>query len=186
MLIAYPLVGPNLGRLVELVRKFPGTTFSVAHRRRRTRPGRSPRRWRRPGIKVGVILDLDVGQHRTGIAVGDGALALYELAASLPGLTPDGFQLYDGHNNQPDRADREAAVRAVHPAGAGPAQESRGEGPRPCRGWCCGGTPTLPGVRGHDATCPASSARRARSCCTTPVTARSTPTSPASPRPRCW
>ena len=85
------------------------------------------------GITAGVILDLDVGQHRTGIAVGDAALALYELAASLPGLTPNGFQLYDGHNNQPDRAEREAAVRAFIAAGARAAQESRGEGHSPCR-----------------------------------------------------
>jgi len=26
-------------------------------------------------------------------------------------LTPNGFQIYDGHNNQPDRAAREAGVR---------------------------------------------------------------------------
>ncbi|MBY0457503.1 MAG: alanine racemase, partial [Gemmataceae bacterium] len=29
VLIAYPLVGPNIGRAVELVRKFPQTTFSA-------------------------------------------------------------------------------------------------------------------------------------------------------------
>src|ERR1044071_5472522 len=29
VLIAYPLVGPNLGRLAALIRKYPGTSFSV-------------------------------------------------------------------------------------------------------------------------------------------------------------
>src|SRR6266542_6361781 len=29
VLIAYPLVGPNLGRLAELIRKYPGTTCST-------------------------------------------------------------------------------------------------------------------------------------------------------------
>src|SRR5436305_15026107 len=29
VLIAYPLVGPNVGRLAHLIRKFPNTTFST-------------------------------------------------------------------------------------------------------------------------------------------------------------
>ena len=110
VLIAYPLVGPNVGRAVELVRRFRGTAFSAlidspAPTRELSAAAHAA------GREIGVVLDLDVGQHRTGIAVGPGALALYELAGSLPGLRPDGFQLYDGHNNQPDRAEREKAVR---------------------------------------------------------------------------
>ncbi|QJW97036.1 D-TA family PLP-dependent enzyme [Frigoriglobus tundricola] len=110
VLIAYPLVGPNIGRLTQLIRTFPGTRFStlIDHpdAARALAAGVAA-----AGLTVGAVLDLDVGQHRTGIPVGDDALALYALAASLPGLTPDGFQLYDGHNNQSDRAEREKAVR---------------------------------------------------------------------------
>src|SRR5262249_52841795 len=54
--------------------------------------------------------DLDVGQHRTGIAPGPEAAKLYETIAKLPGLRPGGLHVYDGHNHQESRCDREAAV----------------------------------------------------------------------------
>lgn len=110
VLIAYPLVGPNLGRLADLINKYPGSTFSTliddADATRALSAAMVA-----AGVKVGVLLDLDVGQHRTGVPVGERALALYQLAGSLPGLTLSGFQIYDGHNNQPDRTAREAGVR---------------------------------------------------------------------------
>jgi D-serine deaminase-like pyridoxal phosphate-dependent protein len=95
------------------------------------------------GLTVGGLMDLDVGQHRTGIPIGDGAAALYELAGKLPGLRPNGFQLYDGHNNQPDRAEREAAVRAfIAPVlDLRAAVEKRGV---PVPRLVCGGTPSFP------------------------------------------
>jgi D-serine deaminase-like pyridoxal phosphate-dependent protein len=142
VLIAYPLVGPNVGRLAELVRKFPGTNFStlIDHPEvaRALSAGLSA-----VGQSVGVLLDLDVGQHRTGVPVGDEALALYELAAKLPGLTPNGFQLYDGHNNQPDRAAREAGVRQF----IAPVLELRAKAEAkgiPVPRLVCGGTPSFP------------------------------------------
>ena len=142
VLIAYPLVGPNVGRLAHLIRKFPGTQFSalIDHpdAARALASGLSAAK-----LTVGAVLDLDVGQHRTGIPVGPDALALYELAASLPGLTPAGFQLYDGHNNQPDRAERDAAVRAfLAPVlQLRAAAEAKGI---PVPRLVCGGTPSFP------------------------------------------
>jgi D-serine deaminase-like pyridoxal phosphate-dependent protein len=142
VLIAYPLVGPNVGRLAHLIRKFPGTSFStlIDHpdAARALSSGLAA-----AGLKVGAVLDLDVGQHRTGIPVGDDALALYELAAHLPGFTPGGFQLYDGHNNQPDRAERETAVRAF----LAPVLELRARAEAngvPVPRLVCGGTPSFP------------------------------------------
>jgi D-serine deaminase-like pyridoxal phosphate-dependent protein len=142
VLIAYPLVGPNVGRLVHLIRKFPNTNFSTLiddpDAARSLSSGLAA-----AGVKVGVLLDLDVGHHRTGIAVGDDALALYELASRLPGLTPNGFQLYDGHNNQPDRAEREKAVREfIQPVlDLRKKAEARGI---PVPRLVCGGTPSFP------------------------------------------
>ena len=142
VLIAYPLVGPNLGRLAELIRKYPGTSFSslIDH----PEPTRAlSATMKAAGLKVGVLLDLDVGQHRTGIPIGDGALSLYELAGSLPGLTPNGFQLYDGHNNQPDRAAREAAVREFIQPVLDLRKKAEAKGLSVPR-LVCGGTPSFP------------------------------------------
>jgi D-serine deaminase-like pyridoxal phosphate-dependent protein len=148
VLIAYPLVGPNVGRLAHLIRKFPNTKFStlIDHP--------EPARALSAGLAaakltVGAVLDLDVGQHRTGIPISDEALALYELAAHLPGLTANGFQLYDGHNNQPDRAEREKAVRAF----LAPVLELRAKAETkgiPVPRLVCGGTPSFPVYAGMD------------------------------------
>jgi D-serine deaminase-like pyridoxal phosphate-dependent protein len=142
VLIAYPLVGPNLGRLVELVRKFPRTQFSTLFDHPDATRALSAA-VSAAGLSVGAVLDLNVGQNRTGIAVGDTAVSLYELAARLPGLRPDGFQVYDGHNNQPDRADREAGVRAF----LAPVLELRATLEKkgiPVPRLVCGGTPSFP------------------------------------------
>src|SRR5262249_10615247 len=80
VLIAYPLVGPNLGRLAALIRKFPGTHFSVLIDHPDSTKALSDA-MAAAGLTVGVILDLDVGQHRTGVAIGDSALSLYLNAA---------------------------------------------------------------------------------------------------------
>jgi D-serine deaminase-like pyridoxal phosphate-dependent protein len=90
-----------------------------------------------------VLLDLDVGQHRTGVPVGDRALSLYEAASKLPGLTLNGFQLYDGHNNQPDRAAREAAVREYIAPVLDLRAKAEARGLRVPR-LVCGGTPSFP------------------------------------------
>ncbi len=44
-----------------------------------------------------VIVDLDIGLHRTGIAPGEGAAELAEFAAASPGLKFMGLQAYAGH-----------------------------------------------------------------------------------------
>lgn len=142
VLIAYPLVGPNLGRLVSLIGKYPNTQFSVLIDDLGVTRALSDA-VSAAGQSLGVILDVDVGHHRTGIAVGDEALQLYLTAAKLPGLRPEGFQLYDGHNHQESRAEREAAVRTL----IAPVLELRAEAERqgtPVPRMVCGGTPTFP------------------------------------------
>jgi D-serine deaminase-like pyridoxal phosphate-dependent protein len=142
VLIAYPLVGPNLRRLAALVRKYPQTEFSALIDHPAGAEGLS-RAAAEAGRPVGFLVDLDVGQHRTGIAIGDGAVSLYEQAARLPGLTPGGLHAYDGHNNQESRADREAVARAA----LGPVLELRAELQRrglPVPRVVAGGTPAFP------------------------------------------
>ncbi|HET6573055.1 MAG TPA: D-TA family PLP-dependent enzyme [Fimbriiglobus sp.] len=142
VLIAYQLLGPNLRRLAALARKFPLTQFSALIDCPSGADGLS-RAAAAAGRSLGFFIDLDVGQHRSGIAVGDDALSLYERAAKLPGLRAEGLHAYDGHNNQEPRADREAAVRAA----LKPVLELRAELERrglPVPRIVAGGTPTFP------------------------------------------
>jgi len=66
-----------------------------------------------------VLLDIDCGQHRTGVPTGPTARKLYRLIAETKGLVPGGLHLYDGHNHQTDVNERRAAVDAAwQPAAA--------------------------------------------------------------------
>ncbi len=58
-----------------------------------------------------VMLDLDVGMHRTGIGFGPDATTLYQAIDAHPFLQPSGFHLYDGHNHFSDVLQREAAAQ---------------------------------------------------------------------------
>lgn len=142
VLIAYPMVGPNQSRLGNLVRKFPGCDFSVLMDDAATTRSLSEA-LARASVEAGVLLDVDVGQHRTGIPIGDAAAALYELIARLPGLRAGGLHVYDGHNHQEAPAEREAAVKSQF----APVLEFKRELERrglPVPRIVGGGTPTFP------------------------------------------
>ena len=113
VLLAYQPVGPNVKRLVQLVKKFPSTRFSalvddegaVQALSRGTSEG---------GVTLDVFLDLDCGMHRTGIAPGPEAVALYRLITRSPGLRAAGLHVYDGHIRDTDhRATRRCLRRGV-------------------------------------------------------------------------
>lgn len=111
VLIAYPIVGPNVTRLGELARTYPKTLFSVLIDHPSTVAGLA-KVAEQTGRSIGFFVDLDVGQHRTGIAVSAAAFELYQSAAQSGVLQPRGLHAYDGHNHQETRADRETAARA--------------------------------------------------------------------------
>jgi D-serine deaminase-like pyridoxal phosphate-dependent protein len=142
VLLAYPIVGPNTRRVAELMVKYPTLKLAVLADHPKTLAPLADA-VRKVGKTVAVLIDLDVGQHRTGIAVGPDAVALYEKIASTPGLVPDGLHAYDGHNHQEALADREAAAKT----GLAPVLEMRktllARG-LPVPRLVVGGTPTYP------------------------------------------
>ena len=143
ILIAYPLVGPNTMRLVGLMMKYPGSKFRTLVDSLAGAEGLS-RALSTAELTAETILDLDVGQHRTGIAPGAAAVELYAKIASLPGLKSGGLQAYDGHVHQGPLAEREASVASEWQATLATRDELRRRGhvvPR----IVVGGTPSMPG-----------------------------------------
>ena len=65
VLIAYPLVGPNCGRLARLIQAYPRCRFSVLADHPAGIMGLS-QAMSAAGREADVLLDIDVGQHRTG------------------------------------------------------------------------------------------------------------------------
>lgn len=112
VLLAYPMVGPNCARFAQLVKKYPGTKYSVIADHALGIQQLSDA-MRNAGVSAEVFLDVDVGQHRTGIAAGPAARQLYEQIARSSGLKPGGFHVYDGHNHQHPIEERKAAVEKM-------------------------------------------------------------------------
>ena len=112
LLLAYQPVGPSVQRAAELTRVFPKTRFSVLCDDKVALEGLE-KGFERTGPRIEVLVDLDVGQHRTGILPGVGAVELYRKIASSNLLQPGGLHAYDGHLSDPDRAQREAACNAA-------------------------------------------------------------------------
>lgn len=110
ILIAYQLVGPNIQRLVSLKERFPECDFKVLI------DNSLAAEWLSEAMKsnkmeVGVLIDLNVGMDRTGIAPDERAIQLYERLLLLPGIKPCGLHAYDGHNHESDLVEREKEAK---------------------------------------------------------------------------
>lgn len=63
---------------------------------------------------IQVLIDVDVGQHRTGVVDPAATLALAQLIAATPGMTFGGIQGFAGHvQHMIDHAEREAGAATV-------------------------------------------------------------------------
>ena len=109
ILLAYNPVGPNIARCIEFRKRFPDVRFSVTADHELPLEQLSEAA-SDAGQQIDVLLDVDTGQHRTGLPVGPRALALYGRIVELPGVEPGGLHIYDGHQRQQSRADRTAAI----------------------------------------------------------------------------
>ena len=92
---AYPVVGPNVAQFIRLMQEFPGCTlyaleddFGVLEILAQEAA--------KQGVIANVLLDVNIGMNRTGMApeiVAD----VYRKAASLKGVRLRGLHCYDGH-----------------------------------------------------------------------------------------
>ena len=142
ILLAYQPVGPNGRRLLELIRAFPQTKFAclfddlgAAHDLSRLATSL--------GIKAGFFLDLDCGQHRTGVPLNNAAVELYQELCRLPGLEPRGLHAYDGHIHTPDPVLRRQECDAAFAPVAALREQLRTLG-LPVPTLITSGTPTFP------------------------------------------
>ena len=112
VLLAYQPVGPNVQRLIHLVKKFPSTRFSALVDDAGAVEALS-RAASAANVTIDLFVDLDCGMHRTGIAPGPGAIALYQQVARSPGLRAAGLHVYDGHIRDSDIGSRTVACDAA-------------------------------------------------------------------------
>jgi D-serine deaminase-like pyridoxal phosphate-dependent protein len=95
------------------------------------------------GTVAEVLMDLNVGQHRTGIVPGMQALEFYRKLISMRGVRAVGIHAYDGHIHEPDLDARTAQCEAAY----APVERLRLEMRAlkfPVPRLVVGGTPTFP------------------------------------------
>lgn len=142
VLVAYPLVGPNARRFSQLIAAYPAVRFATLADSSEVARGLSAV-LAAAGQKAEVLLEVDAGMHRTGVAAGPAAAALYRELANLPGIVPGGFHVYDGHIRDLDLEERVAHTEQEFAPVAVLKKQLEAEGlsvPRVI----CGGTPTFP------------------------------------------
>ncbi len=144
VLLAYPLVGPKVDRFASLVMAFPKTRFLTigddAAALRQLSDTLAAKQVKEP---IEVLIDLDTGLHRSGIAAGPGAFLLYRLLKELPALAPGGLHIYDGQFKERDFQERCSQVAASMLPVDGLRSELIKEG-LPVPRVVAGGTPTFP------------------------------------------
>jgi D-serine deaminase-like pyridoxal phosphate-dependent protein len=110
VLLAYQPVGPNIPRLVELGRRYAEVSFLVVADDRGIAAELSEQ-FSRAGGRIEVLLDIDPGMGRTGVAPDEKAAEFYLELGKLKGITAGGLHCFDGHNNQEDPEARMSAAR---------------------------------------------------------------------------
>jgi len=101
VMLAYPLVGPNISRLAQLMQRYPQTRFTSLVDNPKTLQTIAT-----IGVQSGVtfelFVDLNVGMNRTGISIGPAVEELYVQLCQLPGVKSAGLHAYDGHLHDPN------------------------------------------------------------------------------------
>lgn len=142
VLVAYPVVGPNVLRLVQLVAEYPQVRFSVLVDCARAAELVSSV-FSAHGQSIDVLIDMNVGMNRTGIQASSDAVQLAQVIHSLPALRLVGLHVYDGHNHQPNLGERSQAVEGLMKPVIAMVGELKSLGIA-IESLICGGTPTFP------------------------------------------
>ena len=112
IVIAYQIIEPNIERLVKLIQNFPEANFKVIvdHPSVVDQLSSAIDQY---SLQLKVMIDLNVGMHRTGIEIGNAAAELYAKIDQSKGLHAWGLHVYDGHIHDPHPMDRERSCQVT-------------------------------------------------------------------------
>ncbi len=104
VVVAYPLVGPNIRRFTELSAAFPKTHFYATGDDLEMLSLLGDAASSLPG-NIDVLVDVNPGMDRTGVPL-SGLIPFCRSCAQIPGLTLSGLHCYDGHRTEHDFKNR--------------------------------------------------------------------------------
>ena len=112
ILIANQVVGPHKTLRLANLSRYTAVKVVVDSEANITELSRSAGA---KGVEIGILVDVDTGMQRTGVAPGDEAVTLSRLVHATPGLCYLGLMSWEGHtllNKDPESKNREI-VKAV-------------------------------------------------------------------------
>lgn len=112
VLLAYPLVGPNLARFCKLLSAYPDVKWYALFDNLEQLESMSGEASKSGIGKVGIFVDVNVGLNRTGVETGD-VPGFIEKAMNLPHIMVEGLHCYDGQNGISDRSEREKRILSL-------------------------------------------------------------------------
>jgi D-serine deaminase-like pyridoxal phosphate-dependent protein len=108
ILIAHLVVGPSKAARLAAVQHQADVKVTVDHPRHVAPLARAGQE---TGTTIGVLVDVDLGMKRTGVANPEAAIELAQLVSVSPGLRFDGLMGYEGHTLMiPDPAEKRATI----------------------------------------------------------------------------
>ena len=111
ILIAHLVVGPSKTARLAALQHYADVKATVDHEDQVAPMGQAAVA---EGVAIGVLVDVDLGMKRTGVATAEAAVDLARLVTATPGLRFDGLMGYEGHTLFiPDPAEKRAAVAAA-------------------------------------------------------------------------
>ena len=141
VILAYPLIGPNIDRYIELAKAYKNTFFfAIGDDREQFR--HLSQQCMAKNICMAVLLDINMGMNRTGVPI-DQMEELYRFACTLPGIHMKGLHCYDGnHNNKDYKIRSREVVKTDEQVGA--IMQHLIEAGLECDVVVAGGTPSFP------------------------------------------
>jgi D-serine deaminase-like pyridoxal phosphate-dependent protein len=147
IMLAYPLVEPNISRFVRLSADYTQAVFYAIgddfHQL-----GLLSDEAGRTGVKINVLVDADVGMHRTGVPI-DKLEKFYERASRLKNIVLKGLHCYDGHLHDSNFDVRKAKTEEIDREVL-KVQKFLMQKGLDCSLLVMGGTPTFPCRAGKD------------------------------------
>lgn len=100
VLLAYPLVGPNIRRFLALTKAFPSVSFwAIGDDREQLRLlGKT---FSQAGMCARLLADVNLGMNRTGVGFSE-LVSFYLDCSRMEGIRMEGLHCYDGHRTEHD------------------------------------------------------------------------------------
>lgn len=141
ILLAYPLVGPNMERFIKLAQAYPSKTFYALgdNLEQFTSLGELASQYH---TSINCLVDINTGMNRTGVTF-ELAETFYQELCGLSGITASGLHCYDGDRHEKDFASRQEKVSETISKVTSIRDSLASQG-FPCPVLIMGGSPTFP------------------------------------------